>query len=142
MNILLINPAITQSEVYAKYSAGAPCLPPLGLCYLAAVLIEKGYDVRIIDCVAEKVSNSELKKEIERFRPDVVGMTSTTISYTAAKAVLKAIKEVEPNITTVLGGAHISALPTATMREKQTRNYSRCSPCHPKEQSTSALWKK
>jgi len=56
MKILLINPSIAQSEVYAKYSAGAPCLPPLGLCYLGAVLLKKGHDVKILDCVAEQIT--------------------------------------------------------------------------------------
>ena len=117
MKILLINPGIAQSEVYAKYSAGAPCLPPLGLCYLAGVLLEKGYQVRIIDCVAEKMSISQLKKEIKGFAPDVAGVTSTTVSYQTAQTVLRAVKEVGSNILAVLGGAHISALPEQTMLE-------------------------
>jgi radical SAM superfamily enzyme YgiQ (UPF0313 family) len=117
MKILLINPAITKSEVYAKYAAGAPCLPPLGLCYLAAVLLKKGYEVKIMDCVAEQISISSLKKEIEEFNPYLVGVTSTTVSYIAAQKVLRAVKELDGNIKTLLGGAHISALPLPTMTE-------------------------
>jgi anaerobic magnesium-protoporphyrin IX monomethyl ester cyclase len=117
MKILLINPSITKGEVYAKYAAGAPCLPPLGLCYLAAALLEKGYETKIIDCVAENTSVSQLKKEVESFVPDIVGVTSTTISYVAAKKILHTIKQMYPEITTILGGAHISALPLPTMLE-------------------------
>ena len=98
MKILLINPPVFNKEVYAKYSAGAPCLPPLGLCYLAAVLLKKGYEVKILDCVAEKISIFQLKKEIEEFKPYVVGVTSTTVSYTAAKKVLHTIKEIDHDI--------------------------------------------
>jgi len=117
MKILLINPPIFKKEVYAKYSAGAPCLPPLGLCYLAAVLLEKGYETKILDCVAEKISLSQLKREVEVFMPNVVGVTSTTISYVAAQKVLHTINELDHAITTLLGGAHLSALPLPTMSE-------------------------
>jgi radical SAM superfamily enzyme YgiQ (UPF0313 family) len=117
MNILLINPSITKTEVYAKYSSGAPCLPPLGLCYLAAVLLENGYEVKILDCVAEHISLSQIKEAVTNFEPEIVGVTSTTISYIAAQKVLHSVKELDHTITTILGGAHISALPTPTMIE-------------------------
>ena len=90
MKILLINPSISKEEVYSRYSAGAPCLPPLGLCYLAAVLLQKGHEVKIVDCVAEKFPISQLKREVEEFMPNLVGVTSTTISYMAAQRVLHA----------------------------------------------------
>lgn len=117
MKVLLINPSIPQKEVYARYSAGAPCLPPLGLCYLAAVLLEKGHSTKVLDCVAENISLSRLKKEVEEFKPGLVGVTSTTVSYEAAQKTIDAIKEVDHGVMTVLGGAHISALPQATMAE-------------------------
>jgi len=117
MKILLINPGITKAEVYAKYSAGAPSLPPLGLCYLAAVLLENGYQVKILDCAVEQISISQLKRKVLDFAPNIVGVTSTTVSYSAARIALQALKELDPQIMTVLGGAHISALPFQTMQE-------------------------
>ncbi|MFC2142655.1 B12-binding domain-containing radical SAM protein [Acidobacteriota bacterium] len=117
MKVLLINPSIAQSEVYAKYSAGAPCLPPLGLCYLAAVLEQNGHEVRIVDCVAERLFPSDLNPRIEEFRPEVVGVTSTTVSYEAAKKVLEVVKGTDGGVTTILGGAHMSSLPRETMEE-------------------------
>lgn len=117
MKILLVNPSITKSEIYAKYSAGAPSLPPLGLCYLAAVLSQKGYEVKILDCAVEQMSIEQMKQNIEQFAPDLVGVTSTTVSYMAAQKVLRAVKETDKKIVTVLGGAHISALPVPTMAE-------------------------
>ena len=117
MRVLLINPSIAKAEVYAKYSAGAPCLPPLGLCYLAAILLEKGHEIKILDCAAEQISIPQLKREVEEFMPSLVGVTCTTVSYAAAQEVLHTIKEMDCRITTVLGGAHISALPLSTMLE-------------------------
>jgi anaerobic magnesium-protoporphyrin IX monomethyl ester cyclase len=117
MRVLLINPPITKTDVYAKYSAGAPILPPLGLCYLGTALLEKGHEVRILDCAAEGVSASESKERIDAFAPQLIGATSTTVSYAAAREVLRTVKQSHPNITTVLGGAHISALPIPTLEE-------------------------
>jgi radical SAM superfamily enzyme YgiQ (UPF0313 family) len=117
MKVLLINPGVTNEEVYARYSAGAPCLPPLGLCYLAAVLVGEGHDVRILDCVAERTTTAQLRAAVEEFMPHLMGVTSTTVSYGAARKVLHTVKEIAPSTTTVLGGAHLSALPVATMSE-------------------------
>ncbi len=117
MRILLVNPSIAKEEVYSKYSVGAPSLPPLGLCYLAAVLLRRGHEVIILDCAAEQIPISQLKRKVHEFLPDLVGITSTTVSYAAAKRALNTIKETNREIITVLGGAHISALPSATMEE-------------------------
>jgi len=117
MKVLLVNPSITPVEVYGRYSAGAPCLPPLGLCYLAAVLLEKGHSAKILDCAAEKIPLAGLGDEIRAFEPDVLGVTATTVSYPAARAVLSAAKAIDPHLPTVLGGAHICALPLPTMDE-------------------------
>jgi anaerobic magnesium-protoporphyrin IX monomethyl ester cyclase len=92
-------------------------LPPLGLCYLGAVLLERGHEVRILDCAAEGITASGSKERIDAFTPQVIGVTSTTVSYAAAREVLRTAKQSHPNITTVLGGAHISVLPNLTLEE-------------------------
>jgi anaerobic magnesium-protoporphyrin IX monomethyl ester cyclase len=117
MKVLLVNPPITKAQVYSKYSAGAPCLPPLGLCYLGAMLLERGHEVRIMDCAAEGSGLREVAEELQQFGPGIVGVTSTTVSYVAARGVLEAVKAARPDITTILGGAHISAVPAQTMED-------------------------
>ena len=113
----MINPPMTKTEVYARYSVGAPCLPPLGLCYLGAILQEKGHEVRILDCAAEGITALGSKESIDAFMPQMIGVTSTTVSYAAAREVLRMAKLSHPTATTVLGGAHISAVPIATLEE-------------------------
>ena len=87
MKILLITPPLSIVKTYGKFSSIGPILPPLGLCYLAAVLVDNGYKVRIIDCFAEKRSIEHLVQEIRKYCPDVIGISSTTISYPSAKEV-------------------------------------------------------
>ncbi len=41
MRVLLVNPPIERRRVYGRFSFVAPNLPPLGICYIASVLLEE-----------------------------------------------------------------------------------------------------
>ena len=45
-----------------------------------------------------------LNDEISKRKPDMVGMTSTTLTYKSALRIAKIVKEVHPSCLTVLGG--------------------------------------
>jgi anaerobic magnesium-protoporphyrin IX monomethyl ester cyclase len=80
----------------------------LGLGYLAAVLEKNQYEVDVIDCQALKLSYEKVRSEISKRQPNVVGMTSTTLTYKSALQIAKIAKEVFPNCLTVLGGPHVT----------------------------------
>ena len=117
MRILLINPPKSSRESYGVYSTAAPVLPPLGLCYLASTLLEDRHKIKIVDAVAGKLTFKEIKDMITEYAPKIVGLTSTTISYKSACKVIDITKEINDNIVTILGGAHVSANPYETMKE-------------------------
>jgi radical SAM superfamily enzyme YgiQ (UPF0313 family) len=101
-HITLINP---------PYPAGSHLHPPfipLGLGYLAAVLLKNNYKVDVIDCQALKLSYEETLMEIKRRQPEIIGVTSTTLTYKSALKIIKAAKEANPNILTILGGPHVT----------------------------------
>lgn len=108
MKILLINPAVEKKKVYGILAAVAPHLPPLGLCYLGAYARKKGHDVDILDF--NMCSGVDIIHYVRHCRPDLIGVTATTISFSAAQHILRAIKHTFPAIITVIGGAHVSAL--------------------------------
>jgi anaerobic magnesium-protoporphyrin IX monomethyl ester cyclase len=87
--------------------------PPLGILELAAYLERqnKSVDIQILDCQAEKVDWKELEKRIESFHPDVVAPSAlaTCNIYTGIRT-LETAKRVDPEITTVVGGQHFTAL--------------------------------
>ncbi len=100
---------IHTTLVNPPYPIGAhqhPPFIPLGLGYLAAVLEQNQYSVDIIDCQALKLSYQDFKKEISKRKPDIVGMTSTTLTYKSALQIAQITKQVHPNCITVLGGPH------------------------------------
>ncbi len=98
--ITLVNPP------YPQGAHQHPPFIPLGLGYLAAVLEKNQYKVDIIDCQALKLSYDQFKSEISARKPDIVGMTSTTLTYKSALQIGKIAKEVHPNCLTALGGPH------------------------------------
>jgi radical SAM superfamily enzyme YgiQ (UPF0313 family) len=119
MKVLLIYPPIKSDEVYSKYSKAAPCMPPLGICYLASYLLDANYDVKIIDCVVERLTLGELKSRILKYSPTIVGVSSTTVAFYHAKKVISLVKSIDSEIHIILGGAHITALPEETMYEAE-----------------------
>jgi anaerobic magnesium-protoporphyrin IX monomethyl ester cyclase len=99
-HVTLVNP---------PYPSGAhqhPPFTPLGIGYLAAVLEKNQFEVDVIDCQVLKFSYEEFKSEISKRQPNLVGITSTTLTYKSALHIAKTAKEVCPNCLTVLGGCH------------------------------------
>jgi len=78
--------------------------PPLALEYIAAY-VEDLVKVRILDSKAANLSHKQVKKEIEKFKPDLVGLTVPVTS--AIEDVLSYAKIAKDyGCTTVIGGWH------------------------------------
>src|SRR4030042_2522594 len=101
-HITLVNPAAPAGAVMHWPFA------LLGLGYLAAVLEKKQYKVDGIDCQVSQLSVEDYKKEIEKRKPDIVGVTSSTLTYKSGLKLIKAAREVLPNCITFAGGPHVT----------------------------------
>ena len=97
MRVLLINPFYPISETPS---------PPLGLAFLAGALEQAGIEVKILDCVVFAFNRDLLRSLMREFKPDLVGATAVTMTVDHALDVLVQIKDLDPTITTVLGGPH------------------------------------
>jgi len=121
MNILLINP----NRTYISGSKGPRLGLPLGLLYIAGKLGKDGFKPKIFDClispettltVADNetkhgVSDEVLKKVISVEKPNIAGITNQfTAQIDNAIHVAALVKEVNPQIITVIGGPHVSVL--------------------------------
>jgi len=115
MKATLINPPLYQSTV-RKLGPIVESLfynsAPLGLCYLASVLEEEKHEVKIIDAAVECLSIERVIKRITNFSPDVIGITTFTVSVYSAYELAKEIKKRFPGIKIVVGGPHITSNPT------------------------------
>jgi anaerobic magnesium-protoporphyrin IX monomethyl ester cyclase len=110
--IALVNP---------PYPKGAPqsLFLPLGLSYLAAVLEENQHDVSVIDLQITNLNHKQLESELSHSDADIVGVTTSTLTYWPAVEVVKTSKKILPNALTILGGPHVTALPEQTLTESQ-----------------------
>ena len=86
-------------------------LPPLGLGYLVSSLRSKfGND--LINC---KIIDRDIEKEILSFEPDIIGITCVSQNYNLAIKYAKIAKKYK--LPVLIGGTHISVLPTTLTRD-------------------------
>lgn len=95
MNIALINPKLKtwSPNVYA----------PLGLMYIASALEDEGHKLSIIDMNAQKISDERLFSKLDQV--DIVGITGLITEYNEVVRLVNIIKNDNPLITVILGGA-------------------------------------
>ncbi len=101
-HITLVNPAApVGAAMHMPFAV-------LGLGYLAAVLEKNQFQVDVIDCQVLKLSSEDFRSEISKRQPDIVGVTSSTLTYQPALKLVKIAKEACPNCVTAMGGAHVT----------------------------------
>lgn len=93
--------------------------PPMGLAYLASVLLSNGHDVRLIDANAHGWSFGDIARDLAHFQPDVVGTTAATPSIELAGELAALTKRLSAGreVAVIVGGAHTTALPMQTLTE-------------------------
>lgn len=90
--------------------------PPLPLLYVGTVLKEAGFEVDIIDAQAQRVSAVELKDKSRSY--DVLFLISATMSYKEDAELLKYLKSQNPDLITIVFGAHPTFLPDQALKEE------------------------
>jgi radical SAM superfamily enzyme YgiQ (UPF0313 family) len=106
MRALFINPGSPER-------LGAPLL---SLQYVAAALLARGCEVRVIDAAARFFHPSAdwILEEVAAFRPDIVGIALYTRWVWHAYRLVEQLRGRVP--TLVAGGPHATALPLETLR--------------------------
>lgn len=116
----------------------------LGLCYIASVLKNNGHDVGIYN--ADYIGSSaysdqrtiiqsyddykkillnidhplwnEIRENIKKFSPEILGITMLTGTYKSAENVARIAKSINKEIKVVAGGTHPTILPEETIKNK------------------------
>jgi radical SAM superfamily enzyme YgiQ (UPF0313 family) len=94
--------------IAAPYPLSEAPAPPLGISYAAAAFAQAGAEVQIFDYIVSRYTPEKLSKQLDDFRPDIVGTSSVTMNFPTAAAILQTAKECDPHIITVMGGPHVS----------------------------------
>ncbi len=114
---LLINPSYRDSYGSAKASIVDPIHPTLSLLTIAAMAEKHGHQVELMDLSYMQYDYRVVKEKILSYKPDVVGITGTTPLMNQMRDMSCLVKSISKNIMTIAGGAHVSALPTESLRE-------------------------
>jgi len=119
--VLLINPYYFDDifEGAKVRVAVSPGITPLGLVSVAAPARAAGHVVKVLDLNVSDSPRTELQEALHNFRPDVVGITSTTPLIKKAYEIADAVKTHDVGITVIAGGPHPSALPEDVLTEGQ-----------------------
>ena len=112
MKILLVSPS--QRTVYG--SEMKPSYAPLGLLYIAACLEKESHKVEFLDFDNDYMDRNKFKNFVLRFKPEVVGITSTTSTINHAKQIARDVKNIS-NIPIIVGGIHATIAPEDILKE-------------------------
>src|SRR3989344_7557025 len=96
MKILLIryhNESNINTRFPEKLNKAQGIYPPLGIAYVAAVLEKKGYNVKVLDVQALNLTSQEARQAILREKPDIVGITSMTSTFSGVLECSRFAKE-------------------------------------------------
>ena len=96
---------ITLFKGQKNYQVG----PPLGLLYLAAVLRDAGYEVRLLDLRARKEPISAHAETIAHFAPDVIGLSAVIPEANVLRLAAPQLKRLAPRAKIVVGGPYANS---------------------------------
>ncbi len=123
--ILLIRPP----EHYLPHRQRPMAYLPLGLLYIAAVLIKKGYEVDIVDGIMPQgrikkgenffgITFDDIKKRVEKIDFDIVGISAQfTFQWANAIKTAEICKKIRPKCKVIMGGAHVSFAFSSILRD-------------------------
>jgi radical SAM superfamily enzyme YgiQ (UPF0313 family) len=117
-DVLLINPPAGLSQVLGVGEVFVQKYEPLGLLYIAAVLLYEGYTVKVLDAYAEDLDIAAIKKYIHGSQPAVIGISTLTCSGVCVYELGKWLKQTYPEIVVVLGNVHASVFAEAYLKNK------------------------
>ena len=100
MKLFLIIPDI-------KGVVSKPTSPHIGSAYLAAVLLKNGHNVRLLD-MRFGYKYSYLLGKLKEFKPDFVGITSTSVGHKKACELIENLKR--DSFKVLIGGPHASVM--------------------------------
>lgn len=113
MKILLVNPPDDLERVIGSGANLITPFEPLGILYIAAVLMEDGHDVKAIDAFVEKLSVEDLKQRLLAERPDIAGFTVFTSNGGIVYELGRWMKKNMPETLVVLGNVHAAVFARA-----------------------------
>lgn len=119
--VLLVN--ARRGYISSEYGLGYQV--PLGLVFVGGPLTDAGFEVKLIDADALKLSEDELTSAAQDFAPDLIGIshTGSTAAHTHVVDTIYALKKALPESKLVYGGVYPSFAFRAIMEDVPAIDY-------------------
>lgn len=111
MRFLLINPMTGSRRLPAYF--------PLGLGYIASVLLEAGQEVQVLDINAHRWPADEVERRLEAAQFEVVGITGMVTEFRAVRWLSGLVRKVNPYGKVILGGGLPTAFPRLVLERTE-----------------------
>ncbi len=110
MKCALIFPAWQPHELFPRETAGSQInyWQPLGVLYIAAMLRKAGHEVRFFN--GAFLTHEEILRRVGEFDPRFAGIYSVTFGWYKAMHTAEALKRLNPEIFTCVGGPYAIAM--------------------------------
>jgi radical SAM superfamily enzyme YgiQ (UPF0313 family) len=107
---LITSPPLDMKKSSDKISG----YPPLGILYLASYV--RQFHPEIKWKISDGYANTGVISDFKSFKPDIVGVSYNTPFATGAFKLMKIIRELDPSVKIVAGGAHPTAMPDESLK--------------------------
>jgi len=111
IELLLLNPP------HLKPPAKMVDIPRLAIGYLAGYTREQGIKTSILDSKVSMLNVEDTIKKITEIKPAYLGITAMTHEIKVSAEIAEGVKKIDPSIKIIVGGAHPTVLPKATLEE-------------------------
>ena len=108
--VLFIDPTFRELAFGNRWEPSPRVSPPLGFMYMAAPLIEAGFDVELVDLNVERFTVDQFTEKVRD--SDFVGLTCYSASLHSAQKLIPIIRKANPQAYIMCGG------PYCTLSEK------------------------
>jgi len=110
MKCALIHPAWSPEEIFPSKTVASQInyWQPLGTLYVGASLLKAGHEVKFFN--GAFMTHEELLNCVKEFKPDFAGLYSTTFGWPKAVNTAAAIKQLDKEIFTCVGGPYPIAM--------------------------------
>jgi anaerobic magnesium-protoporphyrin IX monomethyl ester cyclase len=102
--------ALVQPPPRSEFDRHWARFPSLGIAYVASSLRAAGHDVSLLDGKLDHLTVDEIVTRVRNEPPELVGITCMTVEYPRAVEIARRVKLDDPDLPTVVGGAHVNAV--------------------------------
>jgi radical SAM superfamily enzyme YgiQ (UPF0313 family) len=114
MRVLLVNP----SYPFEEFPRLLVTLP-----YLASALQAEGHEVEILDLLLANTTPAKIEVRMQRFRPQIVGITSVTLNHHIASFIAEVVRKCDESVPIVMGGPHVAFEIEGSFRDLPALDY-------------------